>query len=212
MDDEDRWFGVFQGYRPHGDGVEGLFAGLPDAAEYADRLRAVCRAAHHPGWERDAYFVVRTPPPAADAELVGFGQELLEGLRLVAVLATLSGRRDLHEYLSGVGRVVVVPPGGADRMHDDHALVHDAVGDIVRGHQDYDHPAVQLREGFYSVACDYWLGWFLQWPYFRARIPRDVFRPYFELWARGCEVAFRGDALHVSRCAELPTTNGVRRS
>ncbi len=43
MNDEDRWFGVFQGYRPHGEGAEEVFAGFPDAAEYVERLQSVCR-------------------------------------------------------------------------------------------------------------------------------------------------------------------------
>lgn len=199
MDDDDRWFGVFQRYRPDGAGVENVFAGLPDAPDYAERVRSVCRAAHHDAWERDAYFVVRQPPPASDEELVAFGRELLSGLRLVAVLATLSGRRDLHEYLSRVSNVAVVTSAGCDRRNDDHARVHEAIGDILSGFHDYEHPAVRLREGFYSVACDYWLAWFLQWPYFHRSVPRDVFRPYFELWARGCEVAFQGDGLNIAR-------------
>ena len=61
MNDEDRWFGIFQGYRPRGDCVEEVFAGVPDAPEKAARLRLDCRAAFHPDWTRDAYFVVRTP-------------------------------------------------------------------------------------------------------------------------------------------------------
>jgi hypothetical protein len=201
VDDEGRWFGVFQEYRPHGDGVEDVFAGLPDAPEYAARLWSVCRAAFHPDWARDAYFVVHTPPPAADQELVDYGQELLSGLRLIPLLATLSDRGYLHEYLGGVSGVEVVAPGGCDRRHDDHLLVHEALGDILRGFHDYGHRAVQLSEGFYSVACDSWLGWYLQWPYFREWLPRDVFRPYFELWARGCEVAFRGESLCIARQA-----------
>jgi hypothetical protein len=99
VDDEDQWFGVFQGYRPHGHGVEAVFAGLPEAGDYAERVRAVCRAAFHPGWAQDAYFVVRTPRPATDSELLTLGQELLRGLRLIAVLATLGGSRALHERL-----------------------------------------------------------------------------------------------------------------
>lgn len=201
MDDSDRWFGVFQGYRPNGDGVEAVFAGLPDSHDYVARLRSVCRATLHPDWARDAYFVVRTPPPATDEELVGLGQELLSGLRLVAVLATLSGHRDLFEYLGGVSGVAVVAPGECNR-EDEHMQVHEALGDILRGFHDYDHRAVQLGEGFYSVACDYWLAWYLQWPYFREWVPRDVFRPYFELWSRGCEVAFHDNSLFIARHAE----------
>ena len=199
MDDEDRWFGVFQGYRPDGAGVEEVFAGFPDAPDYVERIRAVCRAAYHDRWEREAYFVVRTPPPATDEELIAFGRELLSGLHLIALLATSSGRRDLHEYLSRVDRVAVVPAADCDRGNDDHTLVHEAIGDILRGFCDYDHPAVRLREGFYSVACEYWLAWYLQWPYYRRWVPRDVFRPFFELWARGCEVAFHGAALTIAR-------------
>jgi hypothetical protein len=202
VDDKHRWYGIFQGYRPIGDGVEDIFAGLPVATEYAARIRSVCRVTLHEGWARDAYFVVRTPRPATDEELICFGQELLSGLRLIAVLATRSGSREFHEYLSGVSRVVVARPGEDDRNHGDHQLVLEAVGEILWGLQDYGHRIVQVREGFYSVACDYWLAWYLQWPYFRAWVPRDVFRPYFELWARGCEIAFQGKMLYVAKRAE----------
>jgi hypothetical protein len=200
--DEDRWYGVFQGYRPRGDGVEEVFAGLPDAPEYAARIRSVCQVTLYERWAQDAYFVVHTPQPEPDEQLIGFGQELLRGLRLIAVFATLSGKRELHEYLSGVSRVVVAPPGKCNRNHEDHQFVHETVGDILRGFQDYSHRIVQLREGFYSVACDYWLAWYLQWPYFHKWVPQDVFRPYFDLWSRGCEVAFRGEVLCIVRRAE----------
>lgn len=199
MDDEDRWFGVFQGYRPDGDGVEEVFAGLPDAPDYADRVRSVCRATYHDAWERDAYFVVRRPQPASDEELVAFGRELLSGLQLIAETAAASGRRDLKDYLSRVIRIAVVSAAECDRGNDDHTRVHEAVGDFLGVLADHENPAVKLGEGFYSVACEYWLAWYLQWPYFREWFPRDVFRPYFELWARGCEVVFQGDVLNIAR-------------
>ncbi|WP_020470807.1 hypothetical protein [Zavarzinella formosa] len=210
IDDDDRWFGVFQGYRPHGDGVDEVFASLEDSPNYAARVRSVCQAAFHPDWARDAYFVVRTPPLSNDTELIDFGKDLLAGLRLIAVLATLSGHRELHEYIGAVDGVVVVPSGECDRRNDDHALVQDSLGDILRGFYDYGHRTVHLREGFYSVACDYWLAWYLQWPYFQKWIPRDVFRPYFELWSRGCEVVFQGKSLCIARQAETQITKDAQ--
>ncbi len=181
-------------------------SGLPDAPEYAARLRSVYQAAFHDDWAQDAYFVVRTPVPATDDELIRFGLELLRGLRLLAKLAIRSGGEELHEYLCGVNQVVVVQPGGCDPSHDDHLMVHESVGDILSRYYDYGHDAVQLREGFYSVACDYWLAWYLQWPYFRRWMPQDVFRPYFELWARGCEIAFQCNSLYIARRAEPATS------
>lgn len=199
MDDADRWFGVFQGYRPAGEGVEAVFEGMPDAAEYAARIRAVCRAADHDDWARDAYFVVRRRRPAPSVDLIAAGHDLLSGLKLIAEIVARSGRPELKEYLGRVRQVEVGPPGTGDRGHDDHALVHEGVGDYLGSLDDDDHPAVRLREGFYSVACDYWLAWYLQWPYYRTWVERDVFRPYYELWASGCEVAFRGHSLVVAR-------------
>jgi hypothetical protein len=199
VDDEDQWFGVFQGYRPDGDGVEELFAGLPDAADYAERLRTVYRAARHADWAQDAYFVVRTPRPATDEEVVALGQELLDGLRLIADLGTRFGRGDLHEYLSRVRGAVVVRPDTLDRQHNEQLLVNESVGDILHGFYDHGHRIIRLQEGYFSVACDYWLAWYLMWPYFREWVPRDVFRPYFELWARGCDVAFQGQCLRLAK-------------
>jgi hypothetical protein len=146
--------------------------------------------------------ILRGPHAPAINGWIGFGQELLSGLRLIAVLATLSGRRDLHEYLGRVSGVAIVESGGCDRNQEEHMLVHEALGDILRRFHDYSHRAVQLSEGFYSVACDYWLSWYLQWPFFREWVLRDVFRPYFELWARGCEIAFQGESLCIARHAE----------
>ena len=199
MADEDQWYGVFQGYRPHGDGVEALFVGVPDAAEYVERLRAVCRAAYHDDWARDGYFVLRHPQPASDEELVTLGRELLGGLRVVALLASLSGDRELLSYLTTVSDIAIVPLAEFDHRSDDNMVVHQTIGDILRGLSDYGHRIVQLREGFYSVACDPWLAAYLQWPYFREWIPPDVFRPYFELWRRGRRVAFRADSLCLTK-------------
>lgn len=200
MNEEDRWFGVFQRYRPHGDGVEEVFADLPDASDYAERIRSVCRAALHPEWAQDAYFIVRSPKPATEQELVDYGEELLAGLRLISQRLSQSGTGDLQDYLECVNHISTSCQ--VDEWHDDHIFVHESVGDILQGLQDDDHLAVQLGEGFYSVACDYWLAWYLMWPYFRRWVPQEVFRPYFELWSRGCSIALQGDTLWIARPAE----------
>jgi hypothetical protein len=202
LENEEKWYGVFQGYRPDGVGLEELFAGVPDGAEYVERLRRVYRAAYHDAWAQDAYFVVRTPLPAPDEEVAALGQELLAGLRLIAILAPLSGRHELHAYLSKVNDAAIVDLANLNRKHEDHLLVHESVADILHGFYDYRHRIIQLREGYYSVACDYWLAWYLQWPFFRQWIPRDVFSPYFHLWERGYQCAFQGESLYLARDRE----------
>lgn len=199
MNDEEKWFGVFQGYRPNGDGVESLFVGLPDSDEYVHRLRTVYKAAHHDNWAEDAYFVVRSPREIATEEVIGFGRELLSGLRLMALLAKLGGNGDLLSYLDPVSEVIEVPNATLDRKNHQNLDTLSSANRILIGLSDYDHAIPKLREGYYSVACDYWLGWYLQWPYFRASIPRDVFRPYFDLWSCGYAIAFNGESLQLAK-------------
>jgi hypothetical protein len=101
----------------------------------------------------------------------------------------------LDRYLAGVSGAVVVPSAAASRENDDDILVYEVVGDFMEEFYDYEHPIIKPREAYYSVACDYYLAWYLQWPYFAERIRRDVFRPYFELWARGHGCVFQGSSL-----------------
>lgn len=197
MDDEDRWYGVFQGYRPHGDGVEEVFAGLPDADEYVARIKAVCAASYHDDWARDGYFVVRRPRPATEDELLALGRELLDGLRVLARAAGRESRR-LLSLLPTSAAVEVFPAEAFDRKHPDHLDVLDEVRSAMPP-RDFGDRVIQLREGFYSVACDFWLAYYLQWPYYRGRVPQDVFRPYFDLWARGYRCAVQGGSLRLAR-------------
>jgi hypothetical protein len=195
MDEVERAFGMFQQFRPHGDGVQAVFDGILRAAEYVERLRSVYRAAYHQDWARDVYFIVRSPQAASLEELAGFGMEYVGGLRFLSAMLAKRGQPRLDRYLASVSRAVVVPSAGASRMNADDTLVYEAVRDFMGEFYDYDHPIIKLREAYYSVACDYCLAWYLQWPYFKEKIAPDVFRPYFQLWARGHGCVFHGTSL-----------------
>lgn len=205
MQDEEKWFGVFQAYRPTGAGVEEVFAGVEDAADHAERIRSVCRACRHAGWERDAYFVVRSPQAAEEGELLALGRAQLQEVNKLALLGAVLGTRTLQDRISEVKDVRLVSPADVDFRAETHLDVWNGVDVLLLGLYDYADRLVRLREGFYSVACDQWLGWYLQWPYFRKRTGmREMFRPYFDLWVRGVRICFRKDAM----CLVRPEENG----
>jgi hypothetical protein len=195
MDEVKRTFGLFQQFRPHGDDVEAVFDGVPNASAYIERIRFVCRAAFHQDWARDAYFVVRSPQPASLEELAGLGMEYVASLRFLSAMLAKRDQPHLDRYLASVNKVVVKPSARANGMNDDDSLVYEAVGDFLSEFYDFKHPIIKLREAYYSVACNYYLAWYLQWPFFSKKISQDVFRPYFELWARGYGCAFQGTSL-----------------
>jgi hypothetical protein len=199
VDHRDRSFGLFQNYRPYGNGVEEVFASVPNAGEYVSRLRLAYGAAYHEEWYRDAYFVVRSPQRLPDSELAALGMELVSGLRYLASLLAQGGQREFDGYLQWVQQTAFDGPDRVVSVSNEDALVHEAVGDFLNSFYVRGDRIEQLGEAYYSIACDYWLGWYLQWPYFSARLHRDVFRPYFELWACGCSCCFRGKRLCLAR-------------
>lgn len=199
-DEEDQWFGVFQKYRPHGDGVEELFAGLPNSAEFVARLRSVYQAAYHEGWAQDAYFIVRNPPPATDEELIAFGRELAAGLKMLGRFEKLgAGDPRLFDMAAAVQRVEVVPTAALDLRNNENFLIHALMNQYMADFVDDGRRVVRMKEGFYSVACDFWLANYLKWPHYEDCMPSDVFRPYFELWSRGCRTAFQDGCVYIAR-------------
>jgi hypothetical protein len=198
METDDR-FGLFQKFRPDGAGVECIFQQLSDAADYVARLALLYRVTQPSFRESDAYFIMRTPPACSDAELVEFGSSLIDGLRYIAKLGARYGFGEVESYLANVTQICIVDRSDLDNEHDDQIRIHESIGDFLGKYDQEDHLIMQLHEAYYSIACDYWLAWYLQWPYFKEWFRVDVFKPYFEMWTRGCQIAFRGILLTIAR-------------
>jgi hypothetical protein len=195
--DEDFIPYYFQRFRPDGEGVERALSPLPGGSEYVRRLLPVYRATRHPGWERDTYFVVRQPRDAEPLEVSRTGNEFVENLR---ILANAIGDDELSSYLASIVRVEVMPAAaGLDRRTHGHVIVNETIGDYLIRRTDHDDPVAILEEAYYSIACDYDLSRYLQWPYYRHLCEGDCFEPYFRLWQCGYSYAFGEGTLTVAR-------------
>jgi hypothetical protein len=189
---ENDQFGFFQQFRPGGVGVERLFADVPNGEQYVSRLREVYQATSDPACAKDLYFVVRSPREATDEELRALGDSLLLELR---GLAKIIDNEELSMYLQRIDGVELVPKQNLNRNCDDNLLVMEEVGDWLR--EEFDDSVLRMREAYYSIACDFFLTYYLQWPSFS--MSRDVFRPYFALWRCGADVSFEGPCLQIGR-------------
>ncbi|MNI58809.1 hypothetical protein D3C73_1139370 [compost metagenome] len=52
-----------------------------------------------------------------------------------------------------------------------------------------------LDEAYYSIACDYWISYYLQWH--RYGLKGDPFAPYFELYRLGYSAVFAENKLYI---------------
>jgi len=195
MSQEDDLFGLFQQFRPSGGGADRLFADVPNRDHYLSRLREVYRATSDPACANDAYFVIRSPCHSTDEELRVIGSAFVRELR---ALAEIIRNEELSQYLQRIEHVEVVAKLSLNRSNDDNLLVMEQIGDWLGRTGEYEDRVLRMREAYYSIACDFFLMYYLQWPSFD--IGRDVFRPYFELWLRDANLSFDRRRLQIGRC------------
>ena len=187
-------FGLFQQFRPKGEGVERIFADVLNGDQYVSRLRQVYNATSDPACANDVYFVVRSPLNTTDSKLQEIGNGFIDELR---AFAKIIRNTELSDYLQLTDAVEVVQKSQLNRSNDDNLLVMESIGDWLGGIGNGEDQILRMREAFYSIACDFFLMYYLQWPYYVNQCSRDVFRPYFELWRRGVEISFEGRCLQV---------------
>ena len=197
MSEEVDLFGLFQQFRPSGDGIERLFADVPDGSQYVSRLREVFRSTNDPAGANDLYFVVRSPCPSTDEELGEIGSAFL---RELLALAEIIQNEELRRYLLRIERVEVVSKSHLNWNNDDNLLVMEVIHDWLGTIGEYEDRIMRMHEAYYSIACDFFLMYYLQWPYFANRCSRDIFRSYFELWQRDADASFEGQCLQIGRC------------
>jgi len=159
---EDDLYGYFQRFRPDGDRLDQALQPLPGGAAVHERLKAVF-AATKSGWtdddSTDGYFVVREPLPISPSD----AESLVRShLRNVTEIASLSGADELVDLLRAPTFTISreAPPDSPDR-HDTDLMIYDTLCDWA-GSLESDPPeADDLREAFYSIACDYPLSWYV---------------------------------------------------
>lgn len=204
---EDHLGMYFQGFRPHGQGVEAALEGVVGAEEIAPRLLSVY-AATAEGWEEEAsedfYFIVRRPPPLSRARAADLAVGCLRKVAAMAAELRAAGGDDsaaeLVELLDPLPQVEVasgVTPWPPDD-DDPETLVYEVTADYMRYLKWVLKPVAShahlMREAFYTIACDYGLAAYLQWPLYHhlTRI-EEPFAEHFELWRHGAGYRFDGE-------------------
>lgn len=197
--DADSLIGFFQTFRPDGAAIAGLYSELDigdDLHERLDRLFRVSGDDRRPQGGRDAYFVVRNPPPLNPDLARQLARSWIEGLR---ELANVVGDSVISEVLAPTPIVRVLEGIPPKHPKDDSeksqllcALQEEASRLVLR--IDAGPYAPILRPAYYFTACDSMLRDYLMWPFYAASSGlKDPLEPYFELWRHGVKYRIFGE-------------------
>ena len=179
--------GLFQAFRPDGDGLSSVMKELRGGDEVLKRLFQIYAAsadAFRPG---QAYFEV-SPGRVHGEDASSIARRHLQGLEVL-----LQGDDELLELLRDVSVAYESDLSGAPVLEGDDdpsVWLFDAVSDVLLDAMDRSSPLVVLRDAAFSIANDVYLAAFVLWPLYTSLGPADPLAPSFELWAAGLEVRF----------------------
>lgn len=192
LSDADSLIGLFQAFRPDGDGVAELLASLPLGTPLTERLLQVFHAAGNdarPQGGRDVYFVIRRPRQLSVEVTEHHTTRWLEGMKR---LAEQVGDSQTAAILNRPIRLRVLegkppkhPKNPEERTELLTALL-DRCPKLTAEVADVDENAALLRSAYYFLACDPMLRDYLMWPFYREVTGlEDPLRDYFPLWSHG---------------------------
>jgi len=197
--DGESLIGFFQSFRPDGLALNGLFNGLPEAAELHHRLDQLFVAAgadRRAQGGRDAYFVIRNPAPLDPERADQLAAQWLTGVRQFAESLGEVGIVNSLDPRPTVRVLEGIPPkhpkDNAERSGLLLALQQDTAT-LVEQLDAGPLPAL-LRPAYYFTACDSMLRDYLMWPFYKHGTGlADPLQPYFELWKHGVKYRIFGE-------------------
>lgn len=197
--DADSLIGFFQTFRPDGAGIAGVYSELDVGDALHERLDRLFEAAgndRRPDGGRDAYFIVRNPPPL-DPELAGrLGRSWIEGLRNLAISLGDSMIADMLSPTPMIRVLEGLPPKHPKSEAEKSQLllaVKDEASKLVLRIDGGPYAPV-LRPAYYYTACDSMLRDYLMWPLYAGPSGvKDPLEPYFELWKHGVKYRIFGE-------------------
>ncbi|MGG3280981.1 hypothetical protein [Paenibacillus solani] len=197
--DEALFYGYFQMYMPNGKGVEETFEPLADGDAYLQRILRIYEMLDPEdfrGSEIPGYFNSKVCDEPNE-QLIDYGKQFIQSLKeLINECSEKNDTTDAAVYLSGIKEIRIVSDGSINDIREQYdAGIYDTIFDIISNHKDYDEPIEVLDEAYYSIACDYWISYYLQWH--RYGLEGDPFAPYFELYKRGYSAIFAENKLYI---------------
>lgn len=197
--DEALLYGYFQMYMPSGKGVEATFEPFSDGHAYLQRIRGIYEMLDPADFSGEAvpgYFHSRVKNVPCE-QLQQYGKQLINGInQLLAEYADEAEATEQLAYLKGIEEIVILPQGELNTVRQRYdSSIYEAVFEIVSEHKNYNEPIEILNEAYYSIACDYWISYYLQWH--RYKLNGDPFAPYFKLYQLGYAAIFAENKLYI---------------
>lgn len=88
----------------------------------------------------------------------------------------------LSKQLNAITTIVIDNTGDTIEPSELDEYLYNVISDWAIANTAKDSLLDILQEAYYSIACDYNISYYLQYPSYQHKPTIDLFRPYFDLW------------------------------
>jgi hypothetical protein len=161
--------GLFQKFRPRGEGIDKLFEPLEDGPALAERMRRIFLHDLSDGTD-DFFFIPRPATDHLEDTVDVHVQQFMHNL-----LTLLPPGAAAHKVISAIDDSEYVLPGALRNADSgEYAALYNGISAWEMKRSDDDHPITVLNEAFRSVNGDPWLAIWMKWPVIGKGIVVDV--------------------------------------
>lgn len=196
-EDEHVLTGMFNQFRPYGDGIERILSDTGVEGAVRSRIKRVYEASAPGCYTTDLYFIVRQPKPLDAPTAMRYAEEYLRGIERLATLLGCSDYGPTLKSLTVTAANDTTVIGALDE--DNQSMVYECVADFLADFQPDRHELFYLNEALYSMTATYFLMAWMLWPVIQQSTPLpDLLDPYFALWSHGLSLHYaQGNKVYV---------------
>jgi len=194
----EQFYGYFQCFMPFGDNVEKVFEPLYYKNELLERLLPIYQATKSQTLEllskrvRPGYFC---PEQKNEREnIIIYGEQHIAYLK---EFATYIEDKELFVILNKITAIEFFDEEPAIEDDNLNSYLYNAISDWGIENTDEDDLVSVLGEAYYSISCDYFLGYYFQYPVFKNKPSIDFLSPYFKIWKSGYQCKFDSEKLKI---------------
>lgn len=196
----DQFHSLFQCFMPSGKNVEKVFIPIPNGEQFLQRLLPVYEVTQEETGKKiaegvsPAYFC--PVASGSEEEIIAEGNLYIQNL---IEFAEFFKENALLKSLTSIKKVKLNSDKTVEKNDDLNLHLYDSLGHWNAENTDEKQLIEILNEAYYSINCDYFLSYYLQYPKYRNKPKTDFLKPYFNLWKLGYSCCFVNYELIISK-------------
>lgn len=189
--ENEEFYAYFQCFMPCGDGVEKVFKPLEKGEALLDRIMPIYQVTEEKTIQQfesnlvPGYFC---PNPVANhLVLKDLGEKHVESLK---IYAEFYKDNELYDLLNNITEISILDSEAESKNDEINAFLYDSISEWGIDNEDNESLISVLSEAYYSINCDYYLSYYLQYPVFKNKPKTDFLKSYFDIWKSGYSCKF----------------------